>query len=512
MKNQKLWSILSWVAILIQLLGEGLAMFHILRLNMLPDLYVILLAGVFAVLTAITAALLFVHGKKPVSRLRRILAMVLAVLIAASCAVLVYVVDRLYDTMQGITDPSVSKTTRNVYVMKEDPAQSVQDAADDVFGYVLEYDEEYTAKTLDILEKELGKLPKTQGFDTVFAMVDALYSGEIRALILNDAYVSILEEWPGYEDFEDKTRVLYTAELEEQAPVSNTDPTQETTEPATQPTEPQVQLPITERPFIIYLGGSDTRNKKLGNRTRSDVNILAAVNPVTKQVLLLNTPRDYYVANPAGGGAMDKLTHCGIYGTECSVEALENLYGVSIDGYAKINFTGFKTLIDAIGGVTVYSDASFTFDKESFVKGYNELDGKRALAFARERYTQAGGDRARGKNQMKIIKAVIQKLTTTTALISNYSDILASLKGMLKTDISMEDIGSLVKLQLQEMPEWEVLSFAVSGKTGTDKNYSMPGLKSSVMYQDEALVGQASSLLTRFLNGEVLTEADLEIS
>lgn len=507
MKNQKVWNILSGIALFIQVLGEGVALYHILRLNMLPDLYVVVLAGVFVLLTAVTAVLLFVHGKKPVSRLRRILAMVLAVLIALGCAALVYVVDRLHDTMEGITDPSVSKTTRNVYVMREDPAASLQDVRDDVFGYVLEYDEEHTQKTLDILEKEVGKILQIQGFDTVFAMVDALYAGQIRALILNDAYLSILEECPGYEDFADKTRVLYTAELEETKP----DPVPETSDQPTQPTKPEVQLPITERPFIIYLSGSDTRNKKLGNKTRSDVNILAAVNPLTKQVLLLNTPRDYYVANPAGGGAMDKLTHCGIYGTDCSVEALENLYGVNIDHYAKINFTGFETLIDAVGGVTVYSDKSFTSRGVTFNKGMNVLDGKDALVFARERYSLAGGDRARGKNQMKIVKAVIHKLTTTTALITNYSDTLASLKGMMKTDIPMEDVGALVKMQLQQMPEWEVLSFAVSGKTGKDKNYSMPGLKASVMYQDETLVAQASSLLTRFLNGETLSEADVQI-
>lgn len=508
MKNQKVWTILSAVFLAVQVIAEGLAMYHILRLNMLPDLYVAVLAGVFAVLTAVTAVVLFVHGKKPVSICRRIIGMVLALLIAAGCSVLVYVVGQLHDTMTGITDPDVSTTTRNVYVLREDPAQTLTDAKDYTFGFVLEYDTEYTGKTLELMEKELGKTVATQGFDTVFAMVDDLYSGKIGALILNDAYLSVLEEWPGYEDFGDKVRVLYTAELEEAEP----DPVPETTEQSTQPTQPVTPLEITERPFIIYLGGSDTRYKKLGNKTRSDVNILAAVNPITKQILLLNTPRDYYVANPAGGGAMDKLTHCGIYGTDCSVEALENLYGVPVDYYAKINFTGFETLVDAIGGVTVYSDKSFTAGAVKIQKGNNDLNGEEALAFARERYHLAGGDNARGKNQMKVIQAVIQKLTSSTALISNYGDIMKSLKGMFKTDIPNEDISALVKQQLEEMPQWEVLSFAVTGRTGKDKNYSMPGLKASVMYQDEKLVAQASDLLTRMLEGQTLTEADLKRS
>ena len=508
MKNQKLWNIVSGVVLFLQLLAEGFVMYHVLRMNMLPDLYVAALAGAFAVLTLITAGLLFLRGKKPVSVLRRILGIVLSLTIMAGCVAAIYVVDRLYDTMEGITDPTVPAISRNVYVLKENGAQSLADARDYTFGYVLEYDTENTDKTLQILEKELGKIVDTQSFDTVFAMVDALYAGEIDALILNEAYLTILEDCVGYEDFGDRTRVLYVAMMEEQ----KLDPVPGTTQTDTvQSTDkPDPELPITERPFLLYLSGSDTRYQKLGNKTRSDVNILAAVNPVTKQVLLINTPRDYYVENPAGGGAMDKLTHCGIYGTECSVEALENLYNTSIDGYAKINFAGFETLIDEIGGVNVYSAKSFTSKGVTFQKGNNTLNGKEALIFARERYNLAGGDRDRGKNQMRILEAVIKKLTTSTALASNYADILKSLKGMLKTDIPTEDISSLVKLQLQEMPQWEVLSFAVSGKTGKDKNYSMPGTTASVMYQDEALVAQASDLLDRMLKGETLTEADLK--
>ncbi|MBO5317509.1 MAG: LCP family protein [Oscillospiraceae bacterium] len=509
MKKKNLWNIFCGAALGLQLLAEGTAMYHVLRLNMLPDLYVAILAGGFLLLTLLSAGLLFLHGKKPVSTLRRILGMVLALLIAAGSCALVYVTDQLHDTMEGIADPSVSTASRNVYVLKENGAKDLSDARDYTFGYVLGYDTENTDKTLQVLEKELGKIVVTQGFDTVFAMVDALYAGSIDALILNDAYLTIFEDWVGYEDFGERTRVLYTALIEEEKP----DPVPETTQQETvQSGKPDSELPVTERPFLIYLSGSDTRYKKLGSKTRSDVNILAAVNPLTKQVLLLNTPRDYYVENPAGGGALDKLTHCGIYGTENSVEALENLYNTSIDGYAKINFAGFETLIDEVGGVTVYSTKGFTSGGITIVKGNNTLNGKEALIFARERYSLSGGDRDRGKNQMKILEAVIKKLTTSTALISNYADILRSLKGMLKTDISTEDISALVKLQLEEMPQWEVLTFAVSGKTGKDKNYSMPGLKASVMYQDEALVAQASDLLARMLAGQTLTEADMKIS
>ena len=160
------------------------------------------------------------------------------------------------------------------------------------------------------------------------------------------------------------------------------------------------------KPFILYISGSDTRSKVL-DISRSDVNILMAVNPQAKQVLLLNTPRDYYVKNPAGSGAYDKLTHLGIYGLDCSMKGLGNLYGVDVDYYAQINFTGFETLIDAIGGITVNSDEAFSAGGYDFVEGPNEMNGAKALAFARDRHHQASGDNARGKHQMMVIEAMI---------------------------------------------------------------------------------------------------------
>ena len=150
------------------------------------------------------------------------------------------------------------------------------------------------------------------------------------------------------------------------------------------------------------------------------MNILAAVNPNTRQVLLINSPRDFYVANPSGDGAMDKLTHCGIYGVGCSMKALGDLYDEKVDYYLQINFEGFKKAIDAMGGITVYSDYSFkAIQRTKIVKGENYLTGQQALDFARERYTLAGGDNARGKNQMKVIKAVIEKATSGTTILTN---------------------------------------------------------------------------------------------
>lgn len=190
------------------------------------------------------------------------------------------------------------------------------------------------------------------------------------------------------------------------------------------------------------------------------------------------------------------------------MQALGDLYGMGIDYYAKINFTGFETLIDAIGGITVYSDVSFSKPNVTVYEGENYFNGSQALAFARERKLLAGGDNARGKNQMKVIKAVLQKMMSG-AIITKYADVLDSLEGMFETSMDRSEINSLVKMQLSDMASWNIQSFAVTGEGDSKTNYSLPGMSVYVMLPDEELVAQASGLINKVVNGEILTEADL---
>jgi LCP family protein required for cell wall assembly len=266
---------------------------------------------------------------------------------------------------------------------------------------------------------------------------------------------------------------------------------------------------ITNDPFVFYLSGSDTRSALL-TRSNSDVNILVVVNPKTKQVLLLNTPRDYYIPNPAGNGALDKLTHCGVYGTSCSVQALSDLYHVTINYCAQINFSGFEKLIDAIGGVTVDSDYAFTtrHGHYSISKGPNHLNGSEALGFVRERYSFGSGDNQRGRNQMKVLTAVIKKLSAGT-VVMHYGQILDSLQGMFTTSISGDQIAELVKMQLDDGADWNVKSYAVTGNGGSEITYSIPRMRVYVMFQDKELVDRGINLIDRVINGEILTDADV---
>jgi anionic cell wall polymer biosynthesis LytR-Cps2A-Psr (LCP) family protein len=169
-----------------------------------------------------------------------------------------------------------------------------------------------------------------------------------------------LEETEIYADFSTRTKSIHNISVEETVTI----PTQPSTEPSTNTNDGSETAENIE-PFILYISGLDTRKPTL-SKSRSDVNILVAVNPQTKQILLINTPRGFYIPNPAGNGALDKLTHCGNFGINCSVQALSDFYNITIDHYAQINFTGFKTLVDAIGGITVYSDMEFSGDYFSF--------------------------------------------------------------------------------------------------------------------------------------------------
>ena len=508
MKQKKLWNIILIAALVLQLFAEGMAAAIVFRLDMFPTAYCLVLIGALLLAGIVTGMLMFVHRKgKSVGMVRRIIACVLAVLIVCGCGAMCKVATDIYKTVHNITTPTVPSVTRSIFVRGDDPAQELSDAADYRFAAVENFDLDGTRQALEVLEQAFGKKITVSYYPSVTEMVDALYAGQADAIILNGAFVTTLEETEEFADFSKKTRLLYDVPIE-----GWTVPTEsiEATSPSESVPQETVPKDITQKPFVVYIAGSDSNSSYLPTNTRYDVNILVAVNPVTKQILLLNTPRDYFVKNPAGGGVRDKLTHCGIFGVDCSIQALQDLYGIKVDYYARINFAGVETLIDAVGGVTVTSSVSFTGMNDTlFVKGENHLNGAQALEFSRERKHLPGGDNDRGKNQMKVIQALINKMTSGTALISNYGQILNALGGMFETSMEMEDISKLVKMQLTDMASWNVQSYAVTGKGGNEVTYSWPGQELYVMYVDESHVAYASGLVQRILAGEILTNEDL---
>ena len=510
--DNRIWNGISWVFLCLLLAAQGLLLFRIWKLHMLPGSYFLILCGVCLVLTGLFCLLLFqkYRGKwqhKP-RRGKQVIGYLLSLLVLAGCFVANRAVARVQNMVSSITAPEKVNVVLEIYVRADDPANFIQETA----GYTFALPEDITDKEIAPVVEELeqllaGDLTLVRLPNTA-AQMDALFSGEVDAVVLNGAYLTVLEGMEGYENYAEKVKLLHEKIVEKEAP--------QTKLPSLdilKPNKPDHSREEQEKTgFLCYVSGIDSRHS-IHTNGRSDVNILVAVNPETHQILMINTPRDYYVVNPASGtGAMDKLTHCGVNGATNSMEALGILYGVDPEYYARINFSGFETLVDAIGGVTIYSDVAFTVNGDYYIqKGENHLNGQQALGFARIRKSLAGGDNDRGKNQMKLITAILNQLSAGN-LLQNYDQILKSLEGMFVTSMPAEKIGELVQKQLTEMPKWEIYSFAVTGTGGSDSCWAAGGGYAYVMYPHEDVVAHAAALLEKVLTGEVLVQDDLTMA
>ena len=257
-----------------------------------------------------------------------------------------------------------------------------------------------------------------------------------------------------------------------------------------------------DAPFIVYISGIDTAGP-ITNRSRSDVNQLMVVNPKTGKVLLVSTPRDYYVtlSDMPQCTLPDKLTHAGVYGINVSVDTINALYGVNIDYYIRLNFTSLMTLVDAIGGVDVDSPVAFTAGKYTFVQGMNHLNGAQALAFSRARHPFETGDRQRGIDQQVVITAILKKLTQPSSLI-NYGAIVSAVSGSVQTSMTPDQISALVKRQLTSGTNWSIQTMSVNGADGSDYTCSYPHEKLYVMLPDQTTITAAKQAIQKVLNGQ----------
>ena len=406
------------------------------------------------------------------------LAAVAAALVLAAVGAVAYYGSILHGAVEQATAREPDRAVVGVYVEAGDPAQSLEDTAGYAFGAAA--GEPYGEQAQAALRQRLGEVEITS-CPTAFALADRLRAGEVRAILLGDAYAQALSEAPGYQWTGQRLRQVGSLELE----------LEDTPEPLAVPED----LP---RRFLVYLSGTDTFGSA-ATRARSDVNILAAVDTQAKKLLLVATPRDFYVTFPETGGARDKLAHAGVYGVEASAAALEGLYGVTVDYWVKMNFTGFVELIDALGGVEVYSDQAFTVEPiRTYQQGYNQLTGLEALAFARERYSFPDGDYQRAKNQMEVIRAVVEKCSSF-ALVQNFRPVLEAAGEHLETNMPKEHLYGLAALQLGDPGPWTVETYTAQGDSAYRETWSMPGQELYVILPGEASVQEAKEKLAAAL-------------
>ena len=439
--------------------------------GLVPTKYLVAIIVVLLILFGVTFGLQYVKNKVYIVGI--VLSIILSILQAIG---IVYMLkaDKLMADVGGAN----YKTDNMIVVVKKDnPASNLMDASMYRFGTQTAVDQENTQIMVDNINTSIGREVKIEQYGTVQELANALLEGRVDAAIYNQALDGLITD--AIEDYSEQVRVLYQYGIETEIEQENVD---------------------VEEPFNVYISGIDVSGPVATN-SRSDVNIIMTVNPNTKKILLTTTPRDYYVQIPdISGEQRDKLTHAGIYGVDASMRTLEQLYGIDISYYARVNFSSLIKIVDTLGGVDVDSDFEFTAGGYQFKQGMNHLDGDQALAFSRERYSFEDGDNQRGKDQQKVLTAILNK-AMSPAILANASALIADVSDSVQTNMTQEEMAKFIKMQLNDGASWNIESVAASGTGDTQACYSSGDQPLYVMWPDEAVVQSISAKMNEILSG-----------
>lgn len=481
-KNIKLKIFSAFVALLLLTSTVFIIYVVITMKDLLPIKYIITL---FVLMFLILAIMFFFIFKKETSKKGRIATYTLSIICAILNMILSKYLINMSSFMKGIDTSFINLKTYYVIVLNNSNYGKIEDIVNTDIGY---YHNELIDST-SALEKINSIITSNLlAYKNVDELGNALQENIIDAILIEESYKIMLEE--EFEEFATITKVIYKFQLEE------------TTESFSKSI-----TSITTEPFVIYISGVDTYGD-ISSNSRSDANILVTINPNTNTVLLTSVPRDYYIKLHGTTGYKDKLAHAAIYGIDMSVRTLEDLLNVDINYYLKVNFTSLIEIIDALGGITVYSDQDFktTYNNKaiySYTEGENHLNGKQALAFSRERKAFASGDRKRGSHQQAVLQGIIKKATSYT-IVSKFDNLLKALEGKFKTNMDYSMMQELVKYQLSAMPKWNVYTSNLDGYDTKQRAYSSGTTKLYVMVPIENSVRNARNLIQAVIKEQAL--------
>ena len=490
--------IFSAVALAVLVLAAAVFFYLTYTSNFIPlQIWVVALVSCLLVIMII-AVLVFKTKSGFLTVFGGVLAALLLIGLAGASAYL----SRAMETARTVTTTKTEVSSVSIYMLADETDENTALTSELTYGILELQDRENTDEVLRMLSEELEAELNVKSFSGVTVMVDALMNHEVDAVILNSALLNLLDETEGYEKIAEQVREVKNTKVSREVPEEPVvEPTpqfvrKETPSPTSTETVPE------NRTFTLYLSGIDNRGDLI-EKSRSDVNILAVVNPDTHQILLISTPRDSYVSLvlPEGIVGRDKLTHAGIYGVQASMDTLALLYETEIDYYFRVNFSGFTDIIKAMGGVTVYVDHEFSTTEYTFPEGPNELNGYKALSFVRNRF--GIGDIQRAKNQMALIKGIIDKATSTDMLL-HFNDIMSSVEGCFETSMPYDLISTLVREQLESGAEWNVVSYMPTGKGTSAIPYSM-GVEAYVIMLNGYMIETAKDLIQQVYDGEIIT-------
>lgn len=459
--------------LLVQLLLSVILLGVVWNSGMVPGKYLAALFGVLILLFGAFFALQFLKSKV------YILGIVLSIIIDIVLAFGIYYMLEANQMLADVGGATYKTDNMIVVVRADDDAENIIDAQNYKFGIQTSQDQENNQKMLEDMTKVLGGEPDLQEYADVQTLAQGLLDGEIGAAIYNEAFNGIIED--SIPEYTDQIKILYQYGIETEIV--------------------QEENVTVEEPFNIYISGIDVAGPITTN-SRSDVNIIMTVNPNTHKILLTTTPRDYYVTIPGiSGEQRDKLTHAGIYGVDASMTTLESIYGIDITYYARVNFTSLIEIVDALGGIDVYSEYAFESHGYTFNQGINHMDGAAALQFSRERYTFTSGDNQRGKNQEAVLTAILEK-AMSPSILASASQLITSVSDSVETNMTRTEMTQFINQQLADGAEWNIESVAATGTGDEQACYSSGTQLLYVMWPNEDSVAEISAKMQEVISGQ----------
>lgn len=462
-------------------------LYQLIKINVLPTKLLFLITIIFVLLDTIFALLLCYYTRAIVSKI--ICVVFTLVLIFGSCMG-GYYISKTGSLLTNITNVTKhAKNTVSVVVKQSSDIKNKSQLNGLSVGTLRTIGTQGSSKALKELSKD-GIVMNQSEYDSLSAMLEAFYNGEVDSIIINESSRSQILDMESYADFDNNTRVVYQTSYK----VENTDKANAVSD-------------ITSKPFNVLISGSDTRGG-FDENGRSDVIMVATINPKTSTILLTSVPRDFYVTtacDAADGcmqGALDKITHTGIHGTNTTKRTVEQLLGIEINYTFKVGFDTVTDLVDALGGVDVYVEPGYAVSTSTFSvhEGTNHLDGQHALAYARERYSYKEGDRQRTKNQQQVLMGIVNE-ATKPSVITKYASIMDAMANTFSTTMSNEEISDLIKYQINNNPKWKMEQYMVDG-TGDTLMCAELGDAASVMVPDQSTVKMAKDKINAVLAGK----------
>lgn len=479
----KINRIISAILGLVFAISSIIFIFKVLTFGLLPAKFFYLLFGVLLILNLLY---FFLTLRKKAGKIIRIILGILAILFSVG----LFLGGLKIDGLNGFLDKNFNDDKKyaiyNVIISKDSSKKSLNDLVGaELFTFEESLPEVSNADLTSATKASIKNSSLVFKNDIETVMSRPLKSTSSASVINNGTFESYLAANEGYEA---KIKIIGEIKVEIKA---------------VEKPKADASKNLAKKPFLLYISGIDTRTGTMPSRSLSDVNILAAINPTTKKILLVNIPRDSYVLVHGDNGLRDKLTHAGSRGgLQLSTATIEDLFGLKIDRNIRVNFNFVTKLVDSIGGITVTNDLNRTLTLEgcTYQPGDNAVDGKCALRFARERKSYDSGDRHRGENQQQIITRIINKISSNKSIILGYEKILSAIDGSFESNLTSENITSLVRLQLDEMSPWQVESYNVNGSGRLTKTHSYPNQNLYVMDIDQTTLSTAKTKLEAVLS------------